>query len=1392
MSISISEIPLEENGIDGNFKSDLTSESLSCRTNFIADDPTTEDEFGPHMRIAQTISAVINEKNSTGLSIGLEGSWGAGKSTVIKILRNLLAPNKEVTFIIYDAWAHEGDPLRRTFLVNVIKRLQELEWINESRWKEEIEKISGRLDINYTREEPVISSWGILFIIALFVAPIGGSFIQAALREEIIISPGAPLAVKFWGWLIVGIALYATPFIVFFFTKKRDADVSGVLLNKGATAKRTQTIKNIEPTSIEFEEKFNELMKEALVENDPKENKKIVLVLDNLDRIDTAEAISLWSTLQTFLQHRFIGNEAWAKRLWVVVLYDQKALKLLWDKSDNGANRAISTGFIDKNFQIRFEVPVPVLSNWRDFLMKQLNLAFPDHQDDDFHAVARVLAIRRMKEKLPPTIREIKLYVNQIGVLHRQWTQTGGNKDVFPLGHLAYYVVLKREDCDIIEHVLNSQSIEAEYLSLLGEEVRSSLVALHYNVNPRTARQILFKQDIINALESSSGKELDKIAESSPQGFWENLEQIIASEWDSRPQTSIACAAFALQSAQIWNNQILDQPIVKHIKRVICQIAEGVNEWNDYDEQKSAGLKIILGWMEQSVKKLNDFDEYVKKICTAITAGLRSIIPENPEKSIATNWLNNFYHAIKDLRNDHKQISYQAITKTVENEIQRGKPLSSAEFEHFLEILAILHHEYMDARYIAENTLKRLAEDEYVEQRFQGIRKTASAQGYAWFAYLKLRYAPDKGISSVFRAVANDSENKFGEWFVTEENPLITTFVNILTRFKELNLLFKFAAVDETAEKITKQSLKKLLRDPINYQLILGGDSVAKLEFIYSIIDSADDHEVFKLLTKHLVAGEQLVGEVISFGFKAGAANLYCDVLEAAPDDSARDFIIWCEKGLREIPAEQWQLHLAENGRLLELAFKINEFDYEINLKDNFLRGIIDWTKTLIDESTALENNPILKGEESNKKISFKSNIAELLGGVSERWRVQMRSEIVSLFQKAPGILPEFFLPVFEDELKNCITLLEKEDTQSNVLKLFFEKGGETGVGWIYQTLSQLNEKQLKKLNKTRPFKSFRYLIQRELSFRKPDEFFPLYSATISQIAELLNIKPIANGLIVCAREVIESWEIWTLGVDGGNSTRLTFDAEGINDLNSKKTLNIQPAWSPDGKKIAFTSNINGHFEIHIINADGRNREPITRDIAGSSEPSWSPDGRKIAFTRGEGLAAEIYILDLLTGNEKQLTNSDDAGNSSASWSPDGKTIIYQKTFKNDYSNIYELNIEKEKDNRIDKEQVSVKKPQWSPDSEKILYLRSEDGKDLVCLAGARSNAESLIPFDKAVQDARWSPDGKFLIVGTAVPEYELLIIENNGNKIANKILISDNGHYITPDWQPLTTESFD
>lgn len=146
-------------------------------------------------------------------------------------------------------------------------------------------------------------------------------------------------------------------------------------------------------------------------------------------------------------------------------------------------------------------------------------------------------------------------------------------------------------------------------------------------------------------------------------------------------------------------------------------------------------------------------------------------------------------------------------------------------------------------------------------------------------------------------------------------------------------------------------------------------------------------------------------------------------------------------------------------------------------------------------------------------------------------------------------------------------------------------------------------------------------------------------------------------------QDVIENptWDIYVMNVDGTDQIQLTKDSAS----------EIEPAWSPDGSKIAFISDRHGqNFDIYVMNADGSNVTQLTNDSTNEFGPVWSPDGKQIVFNSDRNGNVQLFVMSIDGSNLVQLT--EDSSNSAyADWSPDGKRIVFESDRDTGYANIY-------------------------------------------------------------------------------------------------------------------------
>lgn len=258
-----------------------------------------------------------------------------------------------------------------------------------------------------------------------------------------------------------------------------------------------------DPTSIEFESTFRDLMHEALGDHP---TRRLVLVVDNLDRVSPRDARSIWATLQTFLHHSHDEQESWLSSLWVVLPYDRDGIARLWhdpapendDKAiadetvddeavDNESLRQVPLvdSFIDKSIQVRFEVPLPLVSDWRAYLEATLELSLPKCDEADGYTAYRLYAHRSAGTGQAPSPREIKQYTNRIGALHRRWQHS------LPFTSLAYYASLGLDGTRVADRLRRGTLPEPGPADLLGDDVDAHLAAIAFNADPERARQLL-------------------------------------------------------------------------------------------------------------------------------------------------------------------------------------------------------------------------------------------------------------------------------------------------------------------------------------------------------------------------------------------------------------------------------------------------------------------------------------------------------------------------------------------------------------------------------------------------------------------------------------------------------------------------------------------------------------------------------------------------------------------------------------------------------------------------------------------------------------------------------------------------------------------------------------
>ena len=273
--------------------------------------------------------------------------------------------------------------------------------------------------------------------------------------------------------------------------------------------------------------------------------------------------------------------------------------------------------------------------------------------------------------------------------------------------------------------------------------------------------------------------------------------------------------------------------------------------------------------------------------------------------------------------------------------------------------------------------------------------------------------------------------------------------------------------------------------------------------------------------------------------------------------------------------------------------------------------------------------------------------------------------------------------------------------------------------------------------------------------------------------------------------------EIYLMDTDGGNPRRLT----------NHRSWDFAPSWSPDGKRIAFVSERDGHVHVHgwpvceiyVMDADGGNQQNLTNDPNDDRQPSWSPDGKRIVFTSWrDGLAidrvptSEIYVMDADGGNPQNLTNHRHHDRD-PSWSPDGKQIAFSATrdghFENDFGiteEIYVMDADGKNQQRLTENRKIDWDPVWSPDSQRIAFASDRKGDlqnfEIYVMDADGGNLQRLTENREYDWSPSWSPDGQRIVfMSERDGNSEIYVMDADGGNPQN---LTNNPHSdASPSW---------
>ena len=190
--------------------------------------------------------------------------------------------------------------------------------------------------------------------------------------------------------------------------------------------------------------------------------------------------------------------------------------------------------------------------------------------------------------------------------------------------------------------------------------------------------------------------------------------------------------------------------------------------------------------------------------------------------------------------------------------------------------------------------------------------------------------------------------------------------------------------------------------------------------------------------------------------------------------------------------------------------------------------------------------------------------------------------------------------------------------------------------------------------------------------------------------------------------------------------------------LTSFPGINGAPAWSPDGRYMALTLSKDGNPDIFVMDMARRSLRALTRHWAIDTEPAWSPDGKHLLFTSDRGGTPQIYRIPVSGGEPERLTY-EGGYNARASYSPDGSRITMVTRVNGDYR-IGSLDT----DNgslQILSDGTLDESPSFAPNGSMIIYATRNGGKAVLAAVSTDGRIKQSLALQAGdVREPAWSP----------------------------------------------------
>jgi TolB protein len=276
-----------------------------------------------------------------------------------------------------------------------------------------------------------------------------------------------------------------------------------------------------------------------------------------------------------------------------------------------------------------------------------------------------------------------------------------------------------------------------------------------------------------------------------------------------------------------------------------------------------------------------------------------------------------------------------------------------------------------------------------------------------------------------------------------------------------------------------------------------------------------------------------------------------------------------------------------------------------------------------------------------------------------------------------------------------------------------------------------------------------------------------------------------------------------------GNGLRIVFDSDrdgdrdiyimngdgtGVRQLVNEQGRDFEPDVSPDGKTIAYASQPkdSDDTQLYLMDIDGGHHRRLTSSagaalVVTDDYPHWSPDGGRIAFQRTtateEGVDADLWLIDVKTGEETRLTDTPEAWDSTPSFAADGNSVLFESNRDRQGTDIYRLDLRTQEVVRLTSDPGNDLEAKESPDGGHIVFGSERDGDyEIYVMDADGGNVRQLTRNGADDRCGHWSPDGSHIsFYSERDGDREIYVMRADGSEVRR--LTNSPGNDEVPVW---------